>query len=159
MKALILVLALLATVRSFAQQADKLKDDSPREQMRRLLDGLPPQRALSRYQDIVKHHETTTGKDELNYAREQVKLAQERVPKIRALIMPGTSIFDYPGLLAAGSIEYTVLRQLPDGTFEHGYQLYLGVFLDEEFTEPWDFHVVFNESGIVTAVKSVDWKH
>ena len=159
MKALILVVAVLVATPCLAQQATKPKDDSPREQIRRLLDDLPPQRALSRYQALVKHPETAKSQDELKRAREQVKLAQERIPKIRALIKPGTSIFDYPGLLAAGTIEYMVLRELPGGTFEHSYQLYLGVFLADEFTQPWDFHVFINEKGIITEVKSVDWKH
>ncbi len=159
MRALILAVAVLVAAPCLAQQATKPKDDSPREQVRRLLEDLPPQSALSRYQGLVKRPETAKNQDELKYAREKVKLAQERVPKIRPLIKPDTSIFDYPGLLAAGTIEYTILRELPGGTFEYGYRLYLGVFLADEYTQPWDFHVFINEKGIITAVKSVDWKH
>ena len=159
MKVLILIVAVLVSVPCFVGQTTKPGDDSPREQMRRLLDDLPPQRALSRYQGLVKHPETARDAAELEFAREKVKLAQERIPKIRALIKPGRSIFDYPGLLAAGSIEYVFLQRLPDGTYERGYQLYLGVFLGDEYTQPWDFHIIFNEAGVVTAVKSVDWKH
>ena len=127
--------------------------------MRRLLHELPPQRVLSRYQNIVNHSEDASSDSEREHARKTVELAQKLVPKIRALIKPGTSIFDYPGLLAAGSItDYRELRRITDDKTEYRYEFYLGVFLGPQGTAPSEFRLIFNEKGIITEFFTREWK-
>ena len=159
MKVLFIALAIFGALPCVAQQTDKPTDDSPREQMRRLLHDLPHQSFLTHCLNLVKQYEAARDKDELDHARKTVELAQELVPKIRALIKPDTSIFDYPGLLAAGSItDYTELRRLPDGTSEGSYELYLGVFLGSQGTAPTEFRLLFNQKGIITKFITREWK-
>jgi hypothetical protein len=76
------------------------------------------------------------------------------IPKLRSQIREGTSIFEYPGLLAKGSISYSGYASVDK------YRMYLGsYFRDHEGSGPFDFEVLFDEKGIITAVRSVVWKH
>lgn len=88
--------------------------------------------------------------DELAAARALIEQAKEIVPKLRRLIVPHTSVFAYPGLLARGNISWYPRR----------YEIYLGVYLrPHEGQGPYDFRVVFDERGTITSVEDVIWKH
>ncbi|MCK5708067.1 MAG: hypothetical protein KAI43_10480 [Candidatus Aureabacteria bacterium] len=131
---------------------------SQKQQFIKLLDQLARQSILDKYQDIVKHPEKAKYKNELKYAKEEVNKAKKIIPELRKLIKIGNSVFDYPGLIAHGKIQYTVLKQISDVTFEKGYILYLGVFFGAEGIRETDFQIVFDENGIITEVNDVDWK-
>ena len=154
-------IAAFAVLHCAAQEAKPSPADLLRKQMEQLLDDLPGQSDLTRYQALVTHPETAKDSGELDRARKKVQLAQERIPKIRALIKVGTSVFDYPGLLAAGRLHYDALRELPDRTFEFDYIIYFGVFVESrgEGVGASDFEAVINEKGIITEVRNVRWLH
>lgn len=138
-----------------------------------ILEQLPPQWALEKYNGMVRFPETALNKEQLEIARTKVKLAAELVPKLRTLLKEGASVFDYPSLLAHGSITYTGIHRKgndhPKNTedpfsstasvtpTEYGYRLYIGLAAGE-FPHPWDFAVFFDSKGLIISIASVDWK-
>jgi hypothetical protein len=119
-----------------------------------LLKGLQKPDQLARYKDLIIPREgelviTKKGKEfELKNAREAIERAKVIIPKLRKAIKPGTSVFDYPGLLAHGSIYYD-----EDGG---KYECYVGVYLDrDEGVAPYDFRFIFDEKGRIITVQDV----
>jgi hypothetical protein len=95
---------------------------------------------------------TEAGKEiELKRAREAIARAKVIIPQLRKAIKPGTSVFDYPGLLARGSISYD--------EYSRKYECYFGVYLRrEEGCEPYDFRITIDEKGLIKEVMDVIWK-
>lgn len=84
----------------------------------------------------------------MKIAREAIERAKSIVPVLRNAIKPGTSVFDYPGLLACSTISFD----------EYGrkYQCYVGVYLlSHEGREPYDFWVVLDEKELIVEVQDV----
>lgn len=126
--------------------------------MRRLLDGLPAQNEIARSLELVRQPETAKNPQELRRARQQVRLAQRRIPRILALLHPRASIFDYPGLLAVAEIHYySHLDDLPDGTPRRGYTLHLGGDgpTYPSSRPPWGFQASIDEKGIIVDVTNL----
>ncbi|MEA3208719.1 MAG: hypothetical protein QOE70_1776 [Chthoniobacter sp.] len=125
-----------------------------------LLAQIVPRNLLFEYLDTVNHPEKAEIKDDLEKARQGIERTKINVPKIRKLIRVGASILDYPGLIAYGRIIYNNgMQQFLPKQSEWDYSLYLGVPNDQEGIGKWEFEVVFNERGIITALNNVDRKH
>jgi len=113
-----------------------------------LLDDIPPTEALRRDAALVQRPEAAPNKQDVEDAQKRLAKAKIAIPKLRKLITVGSSVFDYPGLLAHGRITYGA-----------GYRLYFGAYFSgAEGHGPYDFNVVFNDTGIITAVDDVRWK-
>ena len=126
----------------------------------KLLVQLPSQRALRAAQDAVVASFAGTaprgaaGKsaEEISAANSLIEKTKEIIPKVRSLIAVGSSVFDYPGLIAHGDISWSEDMQ--------EYEIYLGVFLlGDQGKGPYDFKVITDAKGIITSVKDVVWKH
>lgn len=127
---------------------------TPTNDVAALLKDLRPPDQLARYKDLVipsngQTIESPLAKQgEMSLARAAIERAKAIVPALRKAIKPGTSVFDYPGLLARGTISYD----------EHArkYRCYVGVYLlSHEGREPYDFWVVFDEKGQIEEVQDV----
>ena len=77
-------------------------------------------------------------------------MAKLIIPKLRKLITVGHSVFDYPGLLGRGTIQWNVPI----------YSLYMGVYLlPHEGKEPFDMSITFDQNGKILTVEDVRWKN
>lgn len=131
-----------------------------KEEVAKLLAELPPQRMLddaitmvvTRYPESTPPGAQGRSAEQLAAAQALIDRAKEIIPKLRRLIVPQTSVLDYPGLLARGNISW--------GEHPRGYDIYLGVYLrPHEGQGPYDFRIVFDEKGVITRVEDVRWKH
>ncbi len=137
-----------------------------------LLNALPPQRVI--WQDIwlLRQQPPSADVAAVASANRTMKTVRELIPKLKKLLKPGVSIFEYPSLLAHGDITYTVIkyaegaenpfastssRSAESKPAEYGYRLYLGI-PKSEFMHPFDFEILFDSTGIIRAINSVDWK-
>ncbi|MES2695211.1 MAG: hypothetical protein V4773_17180 [Verrucomicrobiota bacterium] len=147
-----LLLFLLCAAASFAAPAPGTIAEAAK-----LLEELPPQHILREARAIVvatdsefsapKHRSPA----ELKQAEEFVQKAKDIVPRLRKLILAGSSVFDYPGLVARGEIRWSEV--------EKHYELYIGVYLrDSEGQGPYDMNIRFDAKGTIVEIKDVRWK-
>lgn len=114
---------------------------------------------LNSMYDEVQHPDKAKSEDDLETTRKRLERAKDSILKIRKLIKKGTSVFDYPGLLSLGKIKNYGIYSESKISAHYTYVLYIGAhFGTEEGVGDYDFNIVFNEKGIITAVESVDWK-
>lgn len=122
-----------------------------------LIQELPVQGTIRQYDQLTRPGSAGKGTaEEQKLAEEQLAKVREIVPKLRKLIKPGTSIFDYPGLLSLGPPAY----HPPMGeAAPENYQLHVGYnSAHMQGVFPHDFNVEFDGKGIIVAVKDVVWK-
>ena len=148
------IMILAGTVLSGALLVAAPEPTAPTNEIVELLKDLRPPHQLARCKDLLsppteKTLMTPAGKEvELKQAMETIERAKAIVPALRKLIKPGTSVFDYPGLLARSTISYDEL--------ERKYEGYVGVYLlPHEGREPYDFRVVFDAKGLILEVQDV----
>ena len=116
----------------------------------RLIQLLPSARELRDDKRTI-NSETAT-EEAKKFALVKINKAKEIVPKLKKAIKVKESLFIYKGLLAKGDVKYR--KDLQE------YSLYIGVYLRQhEGNEPYDFRIIFDESGIIKEVKKVYWKH
>lgn len=122
-----------------------------------LIQELPGQTMIRQYDQMTRPGDEEKGSaEEKKLAADQLAKVREIVPKLRKLIKPGASIFDYPGLLSHGPSVYN--PPIDEDTPEN-YQLYVGynpAHIQGVF--PYDFKVEFNSKGVIVTVKDVVWK-
>ena len=118
----------------------------------RLLAGFPTRQELTDAVKLLAHSKDAKA-DDIKQARERISIAEDRLPKLRALITKGTSIFDYPGLLAAGNILYIESRGDNPGTSGHIYRMFLGTSEGyDEFQRPNMAIIDFDQTGVILSV-------
>jgi len=126
-----------------------------------LLDSLPPQSILWRSHELTMNSTVDSDKSRLVAASEQVKAAHLTVPKVRRLLKIGTSILDYPGLLAHGDISYqSIGRGDPFASAkssERGYRLYIGLPVNRTGHD-FNFEIIFDSSGTIREINDVPGK-
>jgi hypothetical protein len=135
------------------------------QQVKALLDQLPPSQAtVWRYIAQTKGKGNNVSPEELRAADESLAKVREVIPKLRKLLKVGTSVFNYPSLLAHGDITYQIIKASGANSFaepaapvEYGYRLYMGI-PKSEFTHIYDFELLFDSQGVIRAINSVDWK-
>jgi hypothetical protein len=144
----------------FAGGVSAAEDDARLREVARLLREIPTPARLDACKRLLLPAGTETGARSQTEAqqtaeREQAKATLERakaaIPALRKLLKPGTSVFDYPGLLAHGAISYD----------EHTktYESYMGFYPRQlEGREPYDFLIVFDSTGQILAVHDVTHK-
>lgn len=156
MKSLLAVLLMSSASICSAQLAAPSNKVDPRRDILWLLDDFVPQDTLDSCVKLVMHPETAATKEELANARKQVGLIPGHVATLRKLVKPGTSIFDYPGLLRICRITNRVYDRHPDGAFDCGYQLYYGTIKGfDEFQTPPAVRIDFNDKGVITGLEDV----
>jgi hypothetical protein len=89
-------------------------------------------------------------------ANESLTKALEGFARLKTLLQPKTSVFDYPGLLGLARIKYN------EGA--ERYSFILGVtpgwkWAQPEGTNPQEFEVFFDNHGTITEIKAVRYKH
>lgn len=117
----------------------------------RLLDGFP---TSDQIEDAHKKLSATvpTTADERKAALELLALIKERIPKLRDLFTDGTSVFDYPGLLACGRCIF-INKSRKDIRIEtRFYRLFLGDSDAEEFKHPMMLIIDFDQKGTIIKV-------
>lgn len=114
-----------------------------------LLASLPTQAMLNKAQKIIKDNEAATA-EEKQSAENSIAKAKLVIPQLRKLITVNSSVFDYPGLLGRGTIQW----------YDPSYTLYMGVYLrSHQGTEPFDMKITFDKTGKILAVEDVIWKN
>ncbi|QQS06933.1 MAG: hypothetical protein IPK50_08555 [Fibrobacterota bacterium] len=133
-------------------------DKPSRKEILNIIEQIPRQEEIARYRALLSPEveasvrTATTKAEDLEQAAEGMENLKSAIPKLRKLLIVGSSIFDYPGLLSRGLISYD----------ESGdtYRMYIGAyFRDHEGSGPYDFQIFFDRLGKITAVKSVLYKH
>lgn len=140
---------MIAPVLFAVQGADDIQSNA----VSQLLLDIPSQSNLEHYQSLVVPcrgtfvmNESAKAK-ELEHAMAEVERAKVNLPKLRKLLRPGTSVFEYPGLLAHGKISYN--------EYSKTYNCYIGLYLlPHEGVEPYDFYLTFDSRGQITAVEN-----
>ena len=88
------------------------------------------------------------------HARARIEKAKESVPKLRKLIRIGSSIFEYPGLMARGSLLY--YRIGTKGTYSLTISAtFIG---SEAAVRPWEFRLEFDDRGTITKISDTRFK-
>lgn len=126
--------------------------EADKEAVAKLLAGFPTTAALDAAFKALSSAVPTT-EDERKQARERLAVAKDRIPKLRLLLTPGASVFDYPGLLAAGYCIFTSKnRKDPDPSLRF-YRLFIGSSDGtEEFEYPTMLLIDFDQKGIITKI-------
>lgn len=168
---LITLIASLALLNSLPAE-DLFAQSKEAAEVKTLLNILPPQSVIWRDFGLLRQQPPSPDGAAVSSANSTMKTVREMIPKIRKLLKPGVSIFAYPSLLAHGDITYTVikhatgaedpfastaLRSTESKAAEFGYRLYMGI-PKSEFAHPFDFEILFDSTGIIRAINSVDWK-
>ena len=147
----ILLAALSLTARAAPANPQK-------EEVARLIYETDYPSVLIQARELVLHPEHALGPDDVDNARARIAKAKENVPKLRKLIKLKTSVFDYPGLLARGLITY---HNATDPGEVGSYRLWVSADYagHQMFVQPHEFELYFDDSGIITDVRDVQWKH
>lgn len=126
--------------------------ETDKEAVIKLLAGFPTTAELDAAYRALSSAIPTT-EDERKQARARLALVKDRIPKLRLLLTPGVSVFDYPGLLAAGYCIFTSKnRKDPDPSLRF-YRLFIGSSDGtEEFEYPTMLMVDFDQKGIITKI-------
>lgn len=139
-------LLLMLTVSLHAEPQEPTK-----EALIRLIAAIPSDEELLRDNDLMLHPEKARNEKEAFAAKERLVKAHKAIGELQKLIRLGSSVLDYPGLLANRRIRYT-----PSGW---GYSFYVGTQLTNAEGEPVTrsdktdrFNVVFDDAGIITMV-------
>lgn len=112
----------------------------------KLLDGLSSPSALLRAFEAVRKGDLSDVRRKA--AMKLLDTARERIPKLRPLIIEGSNILDYPGLLAAGDTHYMDNRGRYPAAGDKVYRLVIGIAaLSEEYSVPYILYVDFDEKG------------
>ncbi|MDB6118776.1 MAG: hypothetical protein JWO08_2557 [Verrucomicrobiaceae bacterium] len=86
-----------------------------------------------------------------------LRKAQNAFNQLRTTLKVGTSIFDYPGILALGTPAFS-------GGANGNYRLKLGIppgwaWAQEQGANPDEFSVDFDSKGVITQIAPVVYKH
>jgi hypothetical protein len=143
LKLLAILLNLLTVLAPFgkAEEPDPLK-----KEFAELAEKIAPAETLLRWNKVVLHPETAESKGQLEVAQKALAEAKANIPKLRTLLKPGKSVFDYPGLLALGRITHSGIDFASKASPEYTYRLYIGAhFGGGEGIHAFDFTVTFNQ--------------
>ncbi len=121
------------------------------KQIQDLIGSLPSFERIQ--EDFALTDYTAPANDKQREANARLKKASEGFQRLRSLLRVGTSVFDYPGLLALSRTRYI--------EFDHKYAMALGVPSDEvrangEGLQKDMFDLVFDDRGIITAIRPLD---
>jgi hypothetical protein len=138
------VLALLLSAAPFPVVAAEESKDAAA-----LLAQLPSQATLHWARDAVLANRPTKPTDEdVRQASECIATIKKVIPQLRPLIRPGTSVFDYPGLLVHGDLSWS--------EFLKQYQIVVGIYLSQEQgIGSFDFAIDFDAKGQILKVDKV----
>lgn len=117
-----------------------------------LIDKLPRQELL----DKAYHGAPNEGKVSDEHSA-LLRSAAEIVKQLRTLLKPGTSMFNYPGLMAKGHITYEGTASKEDGGYEK-YSMYIGFPPGSEGVGKTDFIIIFDDKGMIHEIRSIDYK-
>ncbi|MEO5916039.1 MAG: hypothetical protein ABIS50_17520 [Luteolibacter sp.] len=89
-------------------------------------------------------------------AEDRLKKAKDGFEHLKTLLRVGTSIFDYPGLLALARPRHAVA--------DNNYSMTLGIppgwnWNHEQGTNENEYEVIFDNRGIITELRPVIYKH
>lgn len=150
---LIPILALYVAVAT-AEDTPIKEDAAAKDPIAELIKSIPRQELLEQARTNVRDSTNEKLKD---YHRSLLDQAAESIPKLRAILRPGTSVFGYPGLLALGRITYHGTAPKEAGGYQI-YRLYIGFFMGAQGVGKYDFAIIFDEKGMIHEIESVSWK-
>jgi hypothetical protein len=143
--ALFLLQAAITQV-AYAQEDSRTDSSNTLES---LIQNLPSQFALKQAKGVIRNK--ASFKESVKAAKDTIEKAKEVVPQLRKVIKKGKSVFEYPGLIAKGSIRYRM--------HSREYRIYFGFCSVAEGIGATDFNVILNDKGIITSIENVDWLH
>lgn len=126
------------------------REQSAFKQMQGLIHSLP--RFEQVQADFALTHYQAPASEKKREANARLDKAKEGFKRLRSLLRVGTSIFDYPGLLALSRPRYI--------EFENKYAMALGIPSEDlrangQGTEPDKFEVIFDNRGTITEVRPI----
>lgn len=124
------------------------------KQLRDIIHSLPTREQV--VADVAIFRQATPTAEQKRDATERLKNAKEGFDRLKTLLRPSTSIFDYPGLLA--------LARPNHSEADNKYSLVLGIppgwnWTHEQGTNENEYQVIFDSRGIITELRPVIYKH
>ena len=142
-----LILAATTSVTANAQSLDK-------QAFLELLQSVPSAEDFNKAYDILKRRDPAQ-EHRFEEAERRIANAKTNIPKIEALVKINTSIFDYPGLISHGTIDYF-------GATVSGIPIFGSPVTIPFYTFTLSpsighrFIVTFDEHGMITDVRTTD---
>jgi hypothetical protein len=152
-KPLRMLLLVLSLSSGIANGAETAKTSIPREEIRRLIASIPTSSNLSHYKKLLAKPETEKNREQLREVRRKIQVAEKSLPRLFALLKPGMTLREYPGLKAAGTLNSGMSNTGPNGEAVFGYWLHVGgAPLKYSETHPTEFILHVDAQGIITSV-------
>ena len=124
------------------------------KQLRDFIHSLPAREQV--VADVAVFRQGTPTAEQKRDATGRLKTAKEGFDRLKTLLRPGTSVFDYPGLIA--------LARPRHSEADNKYELVLGIppgwnWTHEQGTNENEYEVVFDSRGLITELRPVIYKH
>jgi hypothetical protein len=146
--------ALLLTLVAAATALAANPEQGEQQKLRALILSLPPREHL--IEDVKTYERTAATADEKREAVERLEKAKQGFDQLKPFLRPGTSVLDYPGLLALARPHYT--------GYENTYYLLLGIppgwnYPHEEGNNKSEYKVFFDSRGVITELTPSIYKN
>jgi hypothetical protein len=130
-----------------------LADDAESREMRELIHNLPAREQL--VDDVALFRKPAPPNEQQRTAGDRLKKAQEGFQRLKIALRAGTSVFEYPGLIA--------LARPRHSDFDNRYSIVLGIppgwnWDQPQGTNPDEYRISFDGHGVITAVDPVIYK-
>jgi hypothetical protein len=129
-------------------------DHAAYKQLRDFIHSLAPREIVSA--DVAVFRGGTPTELQKREATERLKKAKDGFERLKTLLRIGTSVFDYPGLLALARPRHLEA--------DNKYSLVLGIppgwnWMHEQGTNENEYEIIFDNRGIITDLRPVIYKH
>ena len=143
-------IVLISTVACLGADPDK----AATKELTALIDSLPAREQL--VADVALFKDAAPPNEKQREATERLKKAKDGFERLKALLRIGTSVFDYPGLIA--------LTRPRHSDFDNRYEMLLGIppgwnWNQPQGTNPDEYRITFDGRGNITAIDSVLYRH
>jgi hypothetical protein len=141
---------LILAVSCFGAEPDK----ATTKDLTDLISSLPVREQL--VADVSLFKNAAPPNEKQSEATERLKKAKDGFERLKPLLRTGTSVFDYPGLIALARPRHDDL--------DNTYEMLLGIppgwnWNHPQGTNPGEYRITFDRRGIITAIEPVIYKH
>ena len=129
-------------------------DKATTKEVTDLIHSLPAREQLAA--DVALFKDSAPPNEKQHDATERLEKAAAGFKRLRASLRPGTSVFDYPGLIA--------LTRPIHNDFDNRYSMVIGIppgwnWNQPQGTNPDEYRIAFDGRGIITAIDPVIYRH
>ena len=124
------------------------------KQLRDFIHSLPPRENV--VADVALFRGGTPTEKQKLEAAERLKKAKDGFEHLKTLLRIGTSVFDYPGLLALARPRHI--------ESDNKYSMIVGIppgwnWIHEQGTNENEYEIIFDNRGIISELRPVIYKH